>query len=219
MFSSDHLTAVYWKNGTPVSLPDSLYGSEARAIAVNRNDVYIAGYILSSSGHYVAAVWKNGVLTNLDNSGSPSEAYSIVLNGNDVYIAGSSGSNAIFWKNGVATKLTYADATSVGSGASAIAINGTDVYVAGGTFNDNGYPIAIYWKNGIGTRVPNSTIISQTPNDLSISEAHGIAINGTDVYVSGYNLGGKAVYWKNGTTVQLGFGPSNVGGILLVPRN
>jgi hypothetical protein len=219
MFSSSQLTATYWKNGVPVSLPDSLYGSEASAIAVNSSDVYIAGYIISPKGHHVATLWKNGAVINLDNSGVSSGANAIALSGNDLYIAGFSGTNAIYWKNGVVTKLMYEDATSVGAGASAIAINGADVYVAGGTYNDNGYPIAIYWKNGVGKRVPNSTVISQTPNDLSISQARGIAVNGSDVYVSGFNLGGQAVYWKNGTTVQLGFGPSNAGSILLVPRS
>jgi uncharacterized membrane protein len=222
MFSPGHLTATYWKNGVPVSLPDSLYGSEATAIAVNANDVYIAGYIISPQGHDVASLWKNGVLTNLDNSGLISKANAIAINGSDIYIAGVSGANAVYWKNGLATKLryddTHDDATSVGAGASAIAINGTDVYIAGGTYNNNGSPIAIYWKNGVGIRVPNSTQVSQTPNDLSISQARGIAINGNDVYVSGFNLGGQAVYWKNGTTVQLGFGSSNGGGILLLPR-
>jgi hypothetical protein len=222
MFSPGNLTATCWKNGVPVSLPDSLYGSGANAIAVNGNDVYIAGYVLSPKGHYVASLWKNGVLTNLDNSGLTSEANAIAINGSDVYVAGVSGANAVYWKNGVATKLkyddTHDDATSVGAGASAIAIDGADVYIAGGTYNNNGSPIAIYWKNGVGTRVPNSTQVSQTANDLSISQARGIAINGNDVYVSGFNLSGEAVYWKNGTTMQLSYGASNVGGILLAPR-
>jgi hypothetical protein len=219
MLSSGHLTATYWKNGVPISLPDSLYGSEATAIAVNGSDVYIAGYILSPKGHYVASLWRNGVFINLDSSGLTSKANAIAINGSDLYIAGVSGTNAVYWKNGIVTKLMYEDATSVGAGASAIAINGADVYVAGGTYNNNGYPIAIYWKNGVGIRVPNSTQVSQTPNDLSISQARGIAINGNDIYVSGFNLGGQAVYWKNGTTVQLGFGTSNGGGILLLPRS
>jgi hypothetical protein len=218
MFSLGHLTATYWKNDMPVSLPDSLYGSEARAMAVNGNDVYIVGYIISPKGSHVATLWKNGIAVNLDNTGLSSEANGIALNGNDLFIAGFSGANAVYWKNSVATKLAYEDATSVGAGASSIAINGADVYVAGGTYNDNGYPIAIYWKNGIGIRVPKSTSISQTPSDLSISQARGIAINSTDVYVSGFNLGGQAVYWKNGITVQLGFGTSSGAGILLSPR-
>ncbi len=219
MFSSDHETATYWKNGVPVSLPDSLYGSEASAIAVNGNDVYVAGYIQSPKGRHVATLWKNSTAINLDNGGLSSGANAITLNGNDLYIAGFSGPDAVYWKNSLATKLTFTDAESVGAGASAIAINGNDVYVAGSTYNNNGYPIAIYWKNGIGTRVPNSTIVSQTPNDLSISQARGIAINGTDVYVSGFNMSSLAVYWKNGKPMQLGFGPSNAGGILLVPRS
>ena len=219
-FSSTQLTATYWKNGVPLNLPDSLYGSEATAIAVKGSDVYVTGYIVSPKNyHHVATLWKNGVIINLDNNGLSSGANGIALSGNDLYIAGFSGSKAIYWKNGIATKLMFEDATSVGAGANAISVVGTDVYVAGATYNDNGYPIAIYWKNGIGIRVPNSTVISQTPNDLSISQARGIAVNGTDVYVSGFNMSGLATYWKNGKTMQLGFGPSNGAGILLVPRS
>ena len=136
------------------SLPDSVYGSEATAIAVNGNDVYIAGYIISPKGHHVATVWRNGTAIMLDNSGLSSGANGIALNGNDLYIAGFSGPSAVYWKNGLVTKLTFEDATSVGSGANAITIVGADVYVAGGTYNDNGYPIAIYWKNGVGRLLP-----------------------------------------------------------------
>ncbi len=62
-------TAVYWKNNVPVQLTDSLTSALAEAIAVNKNNIYVVGYIRHKVNSYYetssAAYWKNGILTQL----------------------------------------------------------------------------------------------------------------------------------------------------------
>jgi hypothetical protein len=68
-------------------------------------------------------------------------------------------------------------------------VSGSDVHVAGTDGTD-----AWYWKNGIGTKLEGA------------GRATGIAVSGTDVYVSGGPLRlepGEAVYWKNGVKTAL----------------
>ena len=79
-----------------------------------------------------------------------------------------------------------------------------DVYTAGYITTSNGSggisEVAAYWKNGVITRLTDS---------LSFSEATGIAVSGTDVYVVGYTsspsnqFNENAVLWKNGVATKL----------------
>jgi hypothetical protein len=69
----------------------------------------------------------------------------------------------------------------------------TDVYLVGTTLAKNGYYVATYWKNGVAYRLGDSS---------TYTFGTAIAVNGNDVYVTGYaldtsfnNLGGKL--WKN----------------------
>jgi len=142
-------TAVYWKNGSPVTLPSTNDYGQAIAIAINGTDVYVAGNTSSSSNPNIsisntATYWKNGVVTQLASNGS--DALSIAIQNNDVYIAGDTynntihGSQATYWKNGIATVLPGG---SLYWQAMGIATNGTDVHIVG-TSGDLG---AVYWKN------------------------------------------------------------------------
>lgn len=74
----------------------------------------------------------------------------------------------------------------------------TDVYVAGyQTHLSDSYSSAKYWKN--------STEVVLGTNDLS-SQAYGIAVSGSDVYLAGRSFRGSndiACYWKNGVEVDL----------------
>jgi len=111
----------------------------------------------------------------------------------DVYMAGLRSNtataelSAVYWKNGVQTKLSSSPDFSNASG---IAVSGSDIFVSGSL---NGS--AVYWKNG--TVVPinggkNATIYS-------------ITVSGTDVYLAGaiFSPVAKATYWKNVVSVPL----------------
>ncbi len=73
----------------------------------------------------------------------------------------------------------------------------TDVYMAGQYSNTGtGEIAAIYWKNGEPVKLTSSP---------DFAFANGIAVSGSDVYVSG-NFNSTAVYWKNKTPVQINQG-------------
>lgn len=81
--------------------------------------------------------------------------------------------------------------------------NNADVYIAGTStpVNPNYYQ-ATLWKNGAA--------VVLSPNSFGM--AHGIAVQGGDVYVSGYirtNNVSIATYWKNGVEIKLGDGTNN----------
>jgi hypothetical protein len=77
--SLSKFTAMYWKNGSPVILSNSLFDSEANSIAVYGQDVYVAGFEKDGAGTRIAKYWKNGIPVILSNSPYDSEAFSICL--------------------------------------------------------------------------------------------------------------------------------------------
>jgi hypothetical protein len=108
--STGQVAAIYWKNGTPVFLTDSLHGAAANSIFVSGNDVYIAGY-QNINNYWRATIWKNGVPTTLTTGPVASAATSVFVEGNDVYVAGDEWKIngyyiATYWKNGEEVKLT-----------------------------------------------------------------------------------------------------------------
>jgi len=73
------------------------------------------------------------------------------------------------------------------------------VYVSGYHYISTTYNTACYWKDGARTDL--------TPIGTE-SYAHGIAVQGSDVYVAGYYFNGigdnhKACYWKNGVKTDM----------------
>jgi hypothetical protein len=96
----------YWKNGAEVDLNNG-YFSYPFAIAVNGNDVYLAGETDSPAPGAIssATFWKNGVASLLTQGSSLSRAYAIALDRSDVYIAGQADGKAVYWKNGAEVEL------------------------------------------------------------------------------------------------------------------
>lgn len=175
-------TAMYWKNGVATELtPDSK--SEATAIVVVNNDVYISGKIENK-----ACYWKNGVVTYLPEG---DEANDIKVIGNDVYVAGSNNIVACYWKNGIKTILGNNNGLSI---ANKIIIEGADVYVAGGQSQSSfSYDFtALYWKNNIANPIVDNGMLN------------AIGVQGDNIYVAGYEITDirNTIFWKNNTPVK-----------------
>jgi hypothetical protein len=200
----DPFMATYFKNSQRLILEyDSTLNYKTSGIYVSGSDIYVCG-TKNYPSVSVARYWKNGASFPLSDSLYSSAANAIAVAGGDVYIAGSQSNGIVgiarYWKNDFPVNLT--DGTKDAS-ASAITIVGQDIYVAGTEWvaNPNIYQ-AKYWKNGVAVVLP-----SALP-----SWATGIAVSGTDVYVSGYIFNGAnniATYWKNGVAVALTDGSSN----------
>lgn len=175
-------TAIYWKDGVAKELtPDSR--SNATAIVVVNNDVYISGKIENK-----ACYWKNGVVTYLPEG---DEANDIKVIGNDVYVAGSNNIVACYWKNGVKTILGNNKGNSI---ANKIIIEGADVYISGGQSESPfSYDfVGLYWKNNIVNPVVDNGMLNT------------IDVKGDNVYVAGYEDTDvrNTVFWKNNTPVK-----------------
>jgi hypothetical protein len=204
-------------------------------IAIEETDVYIVGYAdVGHSGRVndsvffgipqKAVYYKNGEITLLDdNDALSSGVSSIVISGADEYIAGwitASDQNtyACYWKNGVITELLLPKSAHY-SEARAMVVSGTNVYIVGNyrTSDFGDMDIACYWKNGEMTELttPQDTSLPDWMNGgVGQSRASSIAIDGTDVYITGEwtiwkeiddGYGGymAACYWVNEKHVKL----------------
>ncbi len=191
----------YWKNNEFKELArysklDRLYGY-CTAIAVQASDVHALAYW----GDYTL-YWKNGVLDTFAHNLSP-EATAIKLDGGDVYISGSLNGYPAYWKNGEPTVVS-----NVQGAISDIVIKDGDIHLVGNESN-----FATYWKNGVKKVLDNG-------------HANELAVNGSDVYVTGFWRRGRgelAVYWKNGERHYLipltdRQGTETANGIVIVPR-
>ena len=109
-----------------------------------------------------------------------------------MYVAGFSNDNhASYWKNGKDTVLSASD---IGN-CSDILLDGNNVYLAGFVGSTGG---ATYWKNGIA--------VTLNLGGLAFM-ANGIAVNGSDVYISGKDSHGPyGAYWKNSELTKFSLG-------------
>jgi hypothetical protein len=210
--SSWNNAAVLWKNDTATVLNGGyLVGSEAYAITLDGNDVYIAGSTLNANMWDIPTYWKNG---NPHIVGDNTVSYNtftrgIALYGGKVYVAGYSfnspecpaycngRSRASYWVDdgGTITQTSLVDSIS-STMAYGIAINGSDVVVAGARANDNLYQWSIGWKNDVS----HGTTLSPVDGFYS---AASVASHGNDIYFVGsggcanFGCNAKAYIWKN----------------------
>jgi len=104
-YGNDENNACYWKNGKLTVLePSDSVASEGFSIAVDGQDVYIAG---SYNNNFHACYWKNGTRNSLDTE-AQSIAYSIFTSNGDIYVAGAynNGNKACYWLNGTVHVLS-----------------------------------------------------------------------------------------------------------------
>jgi hypothetical protein len=191
--------AVYWLNGSQVSLTNGTQNAYASSVTVSGNNVYLAGYEFSSVGKEVAMYWENGNPVEITDSTKNAYGYAIAVSGSDVYVGGYENSRtsglgndiAMYWKNDSAVALT--DGTSEAQ-AYGIAVSGSDVYVVGFINNGNG-SVATIWKDGTASTLNDATGAAAT-------NAWSIVLSGSDVYVAGQGNSG-ALYWKDGVSTAL----------------
>lgn len=133
-----------------------------------------------------AVVWENGTPNYL--TIGEGRVMSVLVVGKDVYAVGTetvSGKRvAKTWKNGV-EQYALTDGT-YDANATSIAVSGSDVYVVGA--ENSAGTIGKMWKNGIAQAGYNDA-----------RTLYSIFIDGSDVYVAGWNQNFKAAVWKNGT--------------------
>lgn len=179
---------AFTKNGKLTVLGDGSVSEYPNDCTVDGNDLYLAG-----ASNNEPAYWKNGEFTHVDKDPDlPWEEYLkvVVKKGKKYFLAyGPGGTNAYrYYVNGVKTTLPSQSIVS----DMAVADNG-DVYVVGKNLDDQ----AVYWKNGV--------IHELSTED---SGAAGVAIVGSDVYVSGYYMNEESapvpVVWKNGVLTEIG---------------
>ena len=191
--------ACYWKNGKKTILKEAT-AKRTCSIAVDGDDVYVAGQSSEGGGVFGAYYLKNGVKTQLP-AGTSSTVYpsAMAVHNGDIYvigqerIIGKDGTHACYWKNGVKISLDTDDAIS--SSTIAIAFSETDVYILG----RYGYS-SCYWKNGERVLIGNT----EPPS----SYASSIVVYGGDIYIGGRETDlttfkTRACYWKNGIQTYL----------------
>ncbi len=151
--------------------------------------VYVGGLSGTPGLTTQGVVWVNGQSTSIPNTSSVT---AICISGGDVYVL----QGNTYLKNG--NPVTIPDVYA----SSSILVSGQDVYVIGRTLASSNSGVgstaaAVYWKNGVEIN------LTQNLADVVAATTTGIAVSGSDVYVSGYlyvngNDTNDAVYWKNG---------------------
>lgn len=148
-------SAIYWRNGVPVTLDGhNTYGNK---ITVQSNIVYVAGgYSIISFSKANTNYWKGGVPFSLSDSTKAVEATGIAVSGTDVYVA----CNVTPENNRALTMASYSKNDQIitlattDSFVSSIALLNNDVYTAGvSVYNKNS--VATFWKNSTAVYLPN----------------------------------------------------------------
>jgi hypothetical protein len=119
-------TATCWLNGAPQYLSDSTINTRASSIALNGNDVCIAGtgLIIKVAGlSYIDSsyliYWKNNILQDPNDSLHKSANMTtgaIAVSGDNIYIAGTYNNCAVYWKNDQLSQISNSGSFGDGIG-------------------------------------------------------------------------------------------------------
>ena len=214
--------ACYWINQQRYDLPGN--GGEAEAIAVEGEDIYVAGWYNNGSCY-----WKNGQRIDLTVN-RDSQAFAIGVRDNgSIYVGGYYMNNhhyyiPCFWKDG--NNRTNLPIPNGGDGeVNDIALeDGNMRYYSGYVLKTSSFagytPTAAYWRHTTRNDLP----FGGSTYDIYGATGHGIKIYNGDVYVAGYtdwfedindSLTGGTVpqYWRNGEIYDLPGGPITEYGI------
>jgi hypothetical protein len=175
--------AILWKNGTVIPLTDGSNFAAATGIFIQGSDVYICGEETDNNdSFYVAKYWKNGQPVILSDTTSTCFTNSIFVDQNDVYVAGvehpgtilnpiGQNSRAIYWKNGVETKLFTG---TEDSHTYTILTWDSDLYLTYNIYNnlEDSTTSPRYLKNQIPQLVDFGSFIRGDINDIFIKSKH-----------------------------------------------
>lgn len=212
--AQNKLVATLWINGEVQFLSDGTNDSQANAVFVSGNDVYVVGYEYNYTLPMTSVkLWKNGKIQVL--SEYSGDAYSVFVSGNDVYVVGYENRDlhietAFIWKNGEKHILNDDGKYNI---AYSIFVYESDVYVAGMEGNtvyavdENGdtwlnhgesKEVAKLWKNGIGQDL--------TDGSTDACATYVYVLDG-NVYVVGSEKNAQGIdiakLWKNGVPQNL----------------
>jgi len=195
--------------------PSLSISNSSTAFNSGSDNVYVSGFY-SFSTMPTARYWVNtGSPVDLNNGTTTNgHAYDIeVTSGGDIYAIGTLGTSTgtnpgVVWKNGSSVSLPL-PAGSSSAEPRMVYSNGSDIYIAGITWYSSGsIKEATYWKiPGGNTGSITATVVGTSGSN---SDAFGIALSGTDVYVVGTavvsGVAATVVYWVNGTQTNIGGG-------------
>jgi len=201
--------ATLWKINMGETSPDTTMTNISNATLINDiilsdTNVYMAG---RSNGRGV--YWKNDTAIPVTNA---NEIDYITVSGANVYTTGfDKFTNAGYWNNNTETNLnnTLPQQSSFSISMSSMVTSGNDVYVTGsicftGSTDSSIYGnSAVYWKNGNIVYLSNHGY-----GGLLYQSTTGIAVSGTDVYVSGnIDIDADTLdwcgYWKDSVPIGL----------------
>ena len=172
--------------------------------------VYVSGYSFDKNYATLSNYWEDSVRYDITNGDHSTYTSAIFSSGNQVFVAGLADRNIPtpgLWIDGTSKDLSTTDKSAI-SNITGIYVSGNDIYMVGdgpdaqGSYQNGSQ--AKLWKNGI--TIPVYTGARQ-------SQAVGVTVNGTDVYVSWsmVNSSGylNSMYNKNDQTFILGDTNSN----------
>jgi hypothetical protein len=201
--------ARYWKNSSSneVVLSQSVPSDDTivNDILLDGTDALCAGYEYKDS-HPLATRWKNNVETFISDYESTVNA--IAISGSDTYYGGwmvNVTNNATVWKEDNSGNVSvFSTLSTKDSNVNDMVFSGEDLYVLVSDTEGEGeteHQVGKVWKNG--------TLLWTLSNGNDSLECSSIAINGTDVYVVGYDVANStpvtvsAVLYKNGVRTVL----------------
>jgi hypothetical protein len=168
--------------------------ASANSIYILNSNVYVAGSLAVNKQPAAGVYWKNGVVNPITGAANLT---AIVVSSAHIIVAGETDTvGEAFWvDNTVDGWFGTSYFTSLYLSPQ------SDLYITGFAPNQNS-SMAVYWSN-VGLANWLDMNIAYVPGGTL---ATGIAVSGSDVYVSGNNLFGQAAYWKNGVINTLGNG-------------
>jgi hypothetical protein len=196
---------AYWKNGVKTNLINNVYYSGATCIKILGNDVYIGGYERDTiSSKSELRYWKNGVKMEKNNSlYIASYPTAIDVEGNNVYLSGiekdsdpnfNKKQQPAYWINNGQTNFLPQSNVNEDEYAEDLKISNGIVYIVGRIVLNNKFK-AVLWKS-------NTPSYSLLDNSALSTFAEKIQVNGSDIYVGGYERtitsSTIAKIWKNG---------------------